>query len=364
LAAFPVQLSGSFAVAEDEGLFSGIQEIPGRMCHQRSCALAERDDIASEPKLPLRNQEIAAYLDEVAELLEAQGANVFRVRAYRSAAKTLRELPREVHEILNEEGLDGLRRLPGIGESLGRSIERLARTGRSGLLMRLRGQAGPEHVFRTLPGIGLETACRIHEQLGIESLQELEAAAHDGRLARVQGMGPKRVRGIREAIAGRFRRPAKPGSAAPVSVPAAEPVPVSPAAHVGIREPSVSELLQMDREYREHAKAGRLPRIAPLRFNPTHESWLPIMHTQRGARHYTALYSNTARAHELGTTHDWVIIYRDDDGGHGQWTVVTARYGALAGRRVVRGREAECAEYYAEQALAEQAGRSREPPGL
>jgi DNA polymerase (family X) len=312
--------------------------------------LTKRDDKTTELALPLDNQQVAACLDEVAGLLENQGANAFRVRAYRSAAQTLRDLPGRVHEILDDEGLEGLRRLPGIGESLGRSIERLARTGRSGLLMRLRGQAGPEHVFRTLPGIGVETACRIHEQLGIETLQELEAAANDGRLARVQGMGSKRIRGIREALAGRFRRSAKPVSAAPVSVAGPD------ALHLRGREPSVSELLEMDREYREQAKAGRLPRIAPLRFNPTHESWLPIMHTQRGANHYTALYSNTARAHELGTTHDWVIIYRDDQDGHGQWTVVTARYGSVVGRRIVRGREGECAEYYAQRASAERAG--------
>lgn len=63
-------------------------------------------------------------------------------------------------------------------------------------------------------------------------------------------------------------------------------------------------------------------------------------------RHDTALHSNTARAHELGATHDWVVIYRDDHEGHGQWTVVSARRGALAGRRVVRGRELRCAALY------------------
>jgi putative hydrolase len=66
----------------------------------------------------------------------------------------------------------------------------------------------------------------------------------------------------------------------------------------------------------------------------------------RGDRHYTALYSNTALAHQLGTEHDWVIIYRDDHDGDGQWTVVTARSGPLRGYRVIRGREAECSEFY------------------
>ena len=296
--------------------------------------LQHDDDHGDETTRPLDNQQIAARLDEVAELLEAQGANLFRVRAYRSAAQTLRNLDREAHAILDEEGVEGLTRLPGIGESLGRSIERLARTGRLGLLLRLRGHAGPEHLFLTLPGIGLETASRIHEQLGIESLQELEAAAYDGRLSRVPGMGAKRIRGIREALAGRFRRP--PASATALPRPAAE-------------QPAVSELLEKDREYREKAKTGRLPRIAPQRFNPTGEAWLPVLHTQRGSHHYTALYSNTARAHELGMTHDWVVIYRDDHRGHGQWTVVTARYGKIRGRRIVRGRESECGTYYAGQ---------------
>ena len=51
------------------------------------------------------------------------------------------------------------------------------------------------------------------------------------------------------------------------------------------------------------------------RFNPTHEAWLPVLHTQRGQRHYTVLLSNTAHAHRLGKTHDWVVLYCDDDRG-------------------------------------------------
>ena len=81
------------------------------------------------------------------------------------------------------------------------------------------------------------------------------------------------------------------------------------------------------------------------RFNPEGRPWLPILHTTRGGRHYTALFSNTARAHELGTTDDWVIIYRDDDGDHGRWTVITSNFGRSRGRRIVRGREQECEGY-------------------
>lgn len=291
-----------------------------------------------EKHVPLDNGQIAGRLDEVADLLQAQGANGYRVRAYRIGAHSLRTLGRPASEILKEEGLEGLRCLPGIGESLARSIDQLCRTGRLPLLLRLRGHSGPEQLFLTLPGIGLETASRIHEQLGIESLQELEAAAHNGRLRQLPGVGAKRVRGISEALAGRLHR----FSSFPTNLPAQPPAQQTP----------VAELLDTDREYREKAHAGRLPRLAPQRFNPTGEAWLPVLHTERHSHHYTALYSNTARAHELGTTHDWVVIYRNDHGGHGQWTIVTARYGPLRGRRIVRGREPECQAYYAQQEKA------------
>jgi putative hydrolase len=144
-------------------------------------------------------------------------------------------------------------------------------------------------------------------------------------------MGQKRIDAVRDSLAGRFRR-------RPLNVPAKRP-------RRTLFEVSVSELLDIDAEFREKASEDRLPRIAPRRFNPEHEAWLPILHTRRGNRDYTALYSNTARAHELGTVGDWVVIYRDD--GDGQWTVITGRFGDLKGRRIVRGREKECAAHNA-----------------
>ena len=108
--------------------------------------------------------------------------------------------------------------------------------------------------------------------------------------------------------------------------------------------PSVEELLDVDHEYRERAAVGTLRLIAPRRMNPRHEAWLPVLHTTRGSRHYTALYSNTPNAHRQGQTHDWVVIYFDHDGSGAarQCTVITARFGSLAGHRIVRGREKEC----------------------
>jgi hypothetical protein len=113
--------------------------------------------------------------------------------------------------------------------------------------------------------------------------------------------------------------------------------------------PSVEILLAIDREYREKAQAGALRMIAPKRMNPEGKAWLPVLHTRYGPWHFTALFSNTERAHELHRTHDWVVIYfSDPDGEEGQFTVVTERRGTLAGERVVRGREPECARYYRE----------------
>lgn len=291
--------------------------------------LSKNTSVSPTNSSPPNNADIAAALDAVAGLLEEQGANPFRVQAYRAAAQTLRTLARPAHEILHAEGEEGLRQLPTIGRSLAHSIAQLADTGKLPLLERLRGAVTPERIFATVTGIGPELAERIHEHLAIESLPELESAAYDGRLATVPGFGPKRVRGVRESLAGRLHRRPLQTQRAPTPPP---------------DQPPVAQLLDIDAEYRRDAK--RLPRIAPQRFNPTHEAWLPVLHTQRGDRHFSALYSNTARAHELNMTHDWVVIYRDDNGGNGQWTVITSHFGPLQGKRIVRGREAECQAFY------------------
>jgi hypothetical protein len=116
------------------------------------------------------------------------------------------------------------------------------------------------------------------------------------------------------------------------------------------KRPPVSELLDVDREYRRKAPTGQLRLIAPRRFNSTGEAWLPVLHTRRGARRYTVLYSNTARAHRAGKTRDWVVLYHDDGSGQRVHTVVTAMHGPLRGRRVVVGRQSECLKFYARRA--------------
>ena len=275
------------------------------------------------------NQAIAEHLEHMAELLETQDANPFRVRAYRQGAAIVRMSAQPVADILEGDGVEGLQRLPNIGAALANAIEQIVHTGTTSLYEQLHGETSPEDVLASVAGIGPKLADQIHERLGIETLPELEQAAHDGRLASVPGFGTARVRAVRESLAGRFHHRR-----------------LSQASGVEQGKPPVSELLKIDADYRRRAATGKLPHIAPRRFNPEHKAWLPILHATRGAANYTALFSNTARAHELGTTNDWVVIYRDDDNGSDQWTIVTATSGALKDRRVVRGREAECAAYY------------------
>lgn len=272
------------------------------------------------------NEEIAARLDEMAHLLGEQEADPFRVEAYRRAAASIRTLEEPARDIFARDGMEGLDRIPAVGPVIARAIRELVRTGELPMLERLRGELGRGSVLGTVPGIGPTLARRLEDELGIQTLEQLEIAAHDGTLATLAGFGPKRVRGIREALAGRLGRSRQPPDIA--------------------NAPPVAELLDVDREYREGAAAGRLRRIAPRRFNPGGEAWLPVLHTRRGDREYTALYSNTALAHRLGATEDWVVIYYDTAEGEGQCTVVTAARGPLAGRRVVRGREAESKALY------------------
>jgi putative hydrolase len=88
-------------------------------------------------------------------------------------------------------------------------------------------------------------------------------------------------------------------------------------------------------------------------FNASGAAWLPVWHTQQWPWHFTTLYSNTARAHELGREHDWVVVYgHADDMVERQYTIVTETRGSLAGRRVVRGREGECREWYEREEVA------------
>ncbi len=271
------------------------------------------------------NHTIAQRLLDYANYLEAREGNLYRIRAYRRAAETVLGLDRPVREILDECGRRGLEALPGIGTHLSYTLETLVRTGEFRTLDPQGGHIDPERLLSSLPGIGPQLARQIHDELGVSTLEELERAAHDGRLTRL-GIGPKRLRGLIDALAGRLRRARLP-----------EPV---------LGEPAVADLLAVDEEYREHATRGLLPTVAPRRFNPDHEPWLPVFQADRGGWRFRAMFSNTALAHRLNQTRDWVVVFFDDGQTSGQRTVVTETRGDLRGRRVVRGREAECRRHY------------------
>ena len=269
------------------------------------------------------NLKAAAILRECAEILRRQNANPFRANAYARAAQTLESLQPDARDILSEEGQAGLIKLPAIGQGLAASIDEIARTGRLSRLDRMRGEAKPESLFQSVPGIGPTLARTIHDELHVDTLEALEVAAHDGRLAAVPGIGTRRAAAIRAGLSVLLAR--RGGRRQAVR---------------GL--PSVEVLLDVDREYRRRGNAGKLPKIAPKRFNPEGLAWLPILHTDRDQWHFTALFSNTARAHELGRTDDWVVVYYYDAEHHeGQNTVVTETKGPMKGKRVVRGREGE-----------------------
>jgi hypothetical protein len=182
-----------------------------------------------------------------------------------------------------------------------------------------------------VPELGHRLAERIHEELHIDTLAALEYAANDGRLEHVPGVGPRRAATIRKNLQAMLQQgrtecaPAAPHGAAPL----------------------IGTLLAVDRQYRERAAAGMLPTIAPRRFNPANESWLPVLHAELDGWRFTTLFANTAQAHQLNRTRDWVLVFEyDDQYCEGQDTIVTETHGPLLGRRVVRGRERECRGYY------------------
>lgn len=267
---------------------------------------------------------IAERLRQAASLLTAQGANPFRISAYRRASDAIEALDADVRSVAEVGGHTALEAIPGVGPSIAGAVTEMLVTGRWGFLERLKGAADPEVLFCSVPGIGPSLAHRIQATLQLDSLEALEGAAHDGRLRKVPGFGARRIAMVRSALTQLLAR-IRP-----------------PAARIA-DEPEVRLLLDVDREYREGATSGTLRKIAPKRFNPGGEAWLPILHTVRGPWHFTALYSNTALAHRLGRTGDWVVVYFHRYARpEGRRTIVTETQGPARGLRVVRGREAEC----------------------
>jgi DNA polymerase (family X) len=139
--------------------------------------------------MPVLNSDIAHSLDKLADLLELEGANPFRIRAYRNAAWVIGELPRSVSMMI-KAGED-LAKLPGIGKDLAEKIQTLAATGRVGVLDEIERRTPPGLLaLLDVPGLGSKRARVLNEQLGIRSLADL-AAARAGKIRGLPRFGVK-----------------------------------------------------------------------------------------------------------------------------------------------------------------------------
>ncbi|MDF9393324.1 MULTISPECIES: DNA polymerase/3'-5' exonuclease PolX [Methylococcus] len=160
--------------------------------------------------MPIHNADIAAIFEEIADLLEIEGANVFRVRAYRNAARTLQELGRDVRAML-QKGED-LTALPGIGDDLAGKIREIAETGRCAALDKLHKKLPPAITeLLKIPGLGPKRVKALYHELDIQTVEQLQRAVRDHRIRSLAGFGEKTESRIAEALAahgggaGRFK---------------------------------------------------------------------------------------------------------------------------------------------------------------
>ncbi|MDH3726960.1 MAG: DNA polymerase/3'-5' exonuclease PolX [Myxococcales bacterium] len=149
--------------------------------------------------MSVRNAEIADIFDRMAALLEIQGANPFRVRAYRNAARTVGDLPRSVSDMLAEE--EDLSKLPGIGKDLANKIAEIVDTGHFSALKEVEKEVPAGLVDLTqLPGLGPKRVKILYEELGIHDLTGLERAVRKHRIRELEGFGAKTEQRILESL--------------------------------------------------------------------------------------------------------------------------------------------------------------------
>ncbi len=148
----------------------------------------------------MRNAEIAAALRELGILYELDGADRFRVLAYREAARTIADSPVSIEQ-LAEEGR--LTELPNVGKTLAEKIVTLIETGSIPSADKLKAKFPATLVEVTrVPGLGAKTARRIYDEVGVESLTQLKEAAEQGKIAGIRGLGPKTEENILASLEG------------------------------------------------------------------------------------------------------------------------------------------------------------------
>src|SRR5579884_3538097 len=142
-------------------------------------------------------------MTEVAELLELKGESSFRIRAYENAARTIGNLPEDLRQIAAE---GKLRDIKGVGEALALKITELLETGQLQYLENLRQEFPPGvRTLMSVPGVGPSLARRVYKELGVESLEDLRAAAENGALASLPGFGEKSAENVIRAL-GRVKK--------------------------------------------------------------------------------------------------------------------------------------------------------------
>ena len=156
--------------------------------------------------MEVTNRDIAAVFNEIAELLDIEGANPFRIRAYRNAARTVLAYPKEMHTLV-EEGFD-LSSIRTIGKDLSAKITELVRTGRLKFLDDLRYEVPPglEELLH-IPGMGPKRVQMLHESYGIGSAAELEKALENGILNNARGFGPQLLQMLRKEVGKNLSEP-------------------------------------------------------------------------------------------------------------------------------------------------------------
>jgi len=155
--------------------------------------------------VPVHNADITAVFDEIADLLEIEGANPFRIRAYRNAARILGDLPEEVRALV-ERG-DDLTRLPGIGTDLAGKIGEIVTTGHCTQLDRLHRETPPAVTeLLKIPNLGPKRVKALYHDLGVQTVEQLRRAARDGRIRTLHGFGEKTEQNILQAVEAHARQ--------------------------------------------------------------------------------------------------------------------------------------------------------------
>jgi histidinol phosphatase-like PHP family hydrolase len=149
--------------------------------------------------VPVLNSDVAGIFNRVADLLEIQSANAFRIRAYRNAARTVTGLPKRVSDMV--EAGEPLDELPGIGKDLAGKIREIVETGTLSQLEALEKETPPElGEVMQVPGLGGKKVAALHKELGISSVQELKENAQEGQIRNLEGFGKKTEENILEEI--------------------------------------------------------------------------------------------------------------------------------------------------------------------